>query len=61
MKKIYSKLANCHPALKEGLVKCDKCGKEKKVDSAKCFKDGWPKCCGYTMTLISKKQLNNND
>lgn len=33
-------------------VKCNTCKKEKQVDSAKCLRSGWPKCCGYTMTLL---------
>lgn len=45
------------PELKQGLVKCTICGKELKVDSAKCLKSGWPECCGYTMRLQSMVEV----
>lgn len=49
---LYKKLGNCHPKLKRGLVQCRKCKSEKKVNSAICFKKGWPQCCSETMILI---------
>lgn len=54
---LNKKLSSCHPDLKQGIVKCEKCGKEIKVDSAKCFSGGWPECCGYTMTLTNSKGM----
>jgi hypothetical protein len=45
------KLADCHPALRRGQVWCRSCGRTERVDSAECFRSGWPKCCGYTMTI----------
>jgi len=32
-------------------VWCKKCGREQAVDAARCLASGWPKCCGYTMTI----------
>lgn len=37
---------------KDTLVKCDVCGKSKKVDFGYCLSNGWPECCGYTMRMI---------
>lgn len=34
-----------------GRVWCRKCGAMRKVDPAKCLANGWPKCCGETMTI----------
>jgi hypothetical protein len=36
-----------------GQVQCKKCGATAKVDGAWCLRNGWPKCCGYTMGLVS--------
>lgn len=49
------KLANCHPSLRRGQVWCRRCGYTQKVDSAECFRSGWPKCCGHTMTIDAPK------
>jgi len=42
-------------ALHRGRVKCEKCGREQSIDASKCFERGWPKCCGYTMTLLTNR------
>ena len=39
------------PQLKRGLVWCRVCEDEEQVDSAACLRNGWPKCCGETMTI----------
>jgi len=49
---MYEDMANSNPSMKKGLVKCNKCSKEMKVDSAKCLQTGWPACCGKTMSLL---------
>jgi hypothetical protein len=41
------------PQLKRGRVWCHRCGRMQSVDSAACIANGWPKCCGYTMSLDS--------
>ncbi len=51
METIHKKIAESHPSLKKGELKCSTCGRESKVDSSECLANGWPKCCGYTMTL----------
>lgn len=48
---LYTKIVNDVPALKRGIVWCRTCGKSLKVDSGDCLQNGWPKCCGYTMTI----------
>ncbi len=48
---LHEKLANSHPSLQRGMVWCKTCGNSQKVDSADCMANGWPKCCGYTMTI----------
>lgn len=49
----YDILSKSHPALERGLVRCTVCKKEKRVDSEQCLRIGWPKCCEYTMQLLS--------
>ena len=44
------------PQLKRGQVWCRTCGHTKKVNSARCLESGWPKCCGYTMTIDSPEE-----
>lgn len=51
MDKLYTNLASSHPSLQRGMVWCRTCGHSQKVDSANCMRSGWPKCCGYTMTI----------
>lgn len=40
-----------HPKLARGQVWCRTCGATRKVNSAESMRDGWPKCCGHTMTI----------
>ena len=48
---MYEQMAKSHPSLERGMVWCKECGRSEKVDSADCLQNGWPKCCGYTMTI----------
>ena len=50
---LYDRLAKCHPSLARGRVWCVSCGRSERVDSAECLRSGWPKSCGYTMTIDS--------
>lgn len=50
---LHEKLADCHPSLSRGQVWCRECGRTQKVNSGQCLQSGWPKCCGYTMTIDS--------
>ena len=52
MSDLYDKLGGCHPDLKQGIVKCGYCGKTININSYECLRNGWPECCGYTMTLM---------
>ena len=45
-----------HPKLTRGRVWCTTCGNTKKVDSTECLRSGWPKCCGYTMSIDSPEE-----
>lgn len=53
---LYDRLATCDPKIERGRVWCLKCGATKRVDPAECFRHGWPKCCGETMTIDSPKE-----
>ena len=52
-------MATSHPKLTRGIVWCTTCGKSKKVSSENCLQAGWPKCCGYTMTIDSPEERAN--
>jgi len=41
------------PQLARGRVWCVVCGRTMKTNSGWCLEFGWPKCCGYTMTIDS--------
>ncbi len=49
----HAQLGACHPKLERGRVWCRECGASQAVDSGRCLRSGWPKCCGYTMTIDS--------
>lgn len=53
---MVEKLANCHPKLTRNNVWCTVCGFSQAVSSAYAFKHGWPKHCGYTMTIDSPEE-----
>ena len=44
------------PQLARGRVWCITCGATQRVDSAGALSHGWPKCCGYTMTIDSPEE-----
>ena len=50
---LYDTIAKSNPSLARGRVWCRKCGATRKVDTAKCLEQGWPMCCGETMTIDS--------
>lgn len=50
---LHSILGECHPKLARNLVWCIKCGREQRVIAGDCFREGWPLCCGQTMTIDS--------
>ena len=49
-------LGAVHPKLSRGMVWCTTCGGSQRVDSGDCLSNGWPKCCGYTMTIDSPEE-----
>jgi hypothetical protein len=53
---LYRSLAECHPKLQRGVVWCHSCGGRMAVDVAKCFAEGWPLCCGHTMSIDSPSE-----
>lgn len=52
---LYEEIARSHPSLLNGKVFCGRCGKPRQVDAARCLRDGWPKCCGATVSLQKAK------
>lgn len=44
------------PKLARGFVWCLHCGRAGQVDSARALERGWPKCCGYMMTIDSPEE-----
>ncbi len=45
------------PQFKRGKVWCKTCGREQRLDAVKAtLSTGWPKCCGYTMTIDSPEE-----
>lgn len=53
---LYDEIARSHPSLLRGQVICLRCMKTRTVDPAKCLREGWPKCCGATMSIDSPKE-----
>lgn len=54
--KMYADMGASHPKLARGQVWCTVCGRTQKVNSGDCMRYGWPKCCGYTMTIDSPEE-----
>ena len=53
---IYDRTGSGAAKLKRGIVWCKTCGRSQKVNSAGSLRHGWPKCCGYTMTIDSPEE-----
>lgn len=56
MSGLHKRMANSHPALQRGLVRCNVCGSEQRVNPAECLRNGWPTCCVYTMYLVNEDE-----
>ena len=54
--KFFRTVANKIPQLERGKVWCTVCSREQQIDSGSALKNGWPKCCGYTMTIDSPEE-----
>lgn len=50
---IHETIADAVPQVARGQVWCKACRSTRKVDGADCLRNGWPICCGYTMTIDS--------
>ncbi len=53
---LHDTIAKQIPQLARGQVWCRQCGKTRRVDSAEAMRNGWPKCCGCTMTIDSPEE-----
>lgn len=53
---LHSQIADGIPQLKRGQVWCRECGHSQRIHSAGALRHGWPKCCGYTMTIDSPEE-----
>ena len=53
---MYNEMAKAHPSLARGMVWCIVCERSQKVNSGLALQTGWPKCCGYTMTIDSPEE-----
>lgn len=56
MDTIHDKMAAAYPKLAKGQVWCRRCGASMRVDAAGALARGWPKCCGYTMTIDAPEE-----
>lgn len=54
---LYDEIARSHPSLMSGKVWCGRCGRARDVDAAKCLRDGWPRCCGTTVSLEQRNEV----
>lgn len=44
-----------------GILRCGQCGTEDGLSTygiASYLRDGWPVCCGYTMTWVTRRELD---
>ncbi len=39
-----------------GILRCTVCEREEPVE-ARYWREGWPKCCGYTMRWVTAREL----
>lgn len=53
---IYEVVATDVPKVGRGQVWCKECGHTEKVNGAECLQNGWPRHCGYTMTIDSPEE-----
>lgn len=53
---LHESIASDVPQIDRGQVWCRQCGSTLRVDGADCLRTGWPKCCGYTMTIDSPEE-----
>lgn len=44
------------PQIQRGQVWCKTCGHPENVNGRNCLQNGWPRCCGHTMTIDSPEE-----
>lgn len=52
----FSRVVAEIPQLKRGMCWCRKCGRVSHNNANFCLRNGWPKCCGETMTIDSPEE-----
>ncbi len=52
--RLHRSIVEAVPQLKRGRVWCHTCGRMQRVDSGNCLAHGWPRCCGYTMSIVAQ-------
>ena len=52
-RKKFASVVSQVPQLARGQVWCTYCGTTYHLNSSTALASGWPKCCGYTMTIDS--------
>lgn len=52
----HERAASSIPQIARGKVWCTTCGCEQSVRGADALRGGWPKHCGYTMTIDSPEE-----
>lgn len=52
----YKKVVEGVEKLSRGVVWCVSCGRQQRVNSSRCLANGWPECCGGTMTIDSPEE-----
>jgi hypothetical protein len=50
---LHDRIASEVPQLTRGRVWCTVCGHTERVHAGHALRSGWPKHCGYTMTIDS--------
>ena len=56
MKGLHEHIARSHAKLQRGQVWCTSCTATQHVDPVESLRHGWPKHCGYTMTIDSPEE-----
>lgn len=52
----FAKVVSDTPQLARGQVWCRSCGSTRSVNVEGAMSKGWPRCCGYTMTIDSPEE-----
>jgi hypothetical protein len=58
---LHKKIAAEVPKIARGMVWCRSCGRSERIDGAGALARGWPKCCGFTMTIDAPEERADHD